>query len=230
MKTINIGDKSYRVDEQDFIEDFYDWDEQFAEFMAPRYSVPRELTRRHWDIIYFIRTYYTENGICPLVYHTCRKNQIRVHELSSLFPSGYLRGACRLAGITYKQGFHSGTGTPAASRLKKTANPGRTEEIPRSSGNGKTYVVNAQGFLVDADNWDEQFSVHKAAEMKMPNPLSDEHWRIIYYLRNHYSAKGEVPMVYDTCNAFKMDIGKLEVLFPDGYHRGAVKIAGLPVM
>jgi tRNA 2-thiouridine synthesizing protein E len=33
--------------------------------------------------------------------------------------------------------------------------------------------------------------------------------------------------VIETCEATDLDIAELERLFPDGYHRGAVKIAGL---
>jgi tRNA 2-thiouridine synthesizing protein E len=228
METINIGNKSYQVDDQGFIENFDNWDEQFAELMAPRHAIPKKLTQRHWDILYFIRNYYLENGVCPLVYQTCKQNQVRVHELSKLFPSGYLRGACRIAGITYKQGYHSGTGTAGVQRLRKPERPDRVKDQSTPKNGDKPYVVNAQGFLVDADNWDEQFSTQKAAELKMPGALSDDHWRVIYYLRDRYTSKGEVPTVYDTCTTFAMDIEELENLFPDGYHRGAVKIAGLP--
>lgn len=38
-----------------------------------------------------------------------------------------------------------------------------------------------------------------------------------------------VPTVYETCETFGIEIEELEQLFPDGYHRGAVKIAGLRV-
>jgi tRNA 2-thiouridine synthesizing protein E len=220
MGTIEINNKSYDIDDQGFLEDFFQWDEQFASFMAPRYSLPASLTQRHWDLLYFIRKYYTEKGCCPLVYRTCRQNNIRLNDLRQLFPSGYLRGACRLAGITYKQAVHSGTGR-SMPRSSAEASPARPP---------KTYVVDAQGFLVDPDNWDEQFSIHKALELKMPGTLTNDHWRVIYFLRDHYIGRNKVPLVYDTCDAFNMDIEDMENLFPDGYHRGAVKISGLPAL
>lgn len=229
MGTVQLNGKSYGIDDQGFLEDFFQWDEPFATFMAPRYSIPSSLTQKHWDLLYFIRNYYLENGSCPLVYKTCRHNNVRVHDLKSLFPSGYLRGACRLAGITYKQAVHSGTGRSMPS--PQAAEPaGEVPAYCASNGVQKTYVVDAQGFLVSPDNWDEAFSVHKAVELKMPEPMTGEHWRVIHYLREQYARKREVPVVYDTCNAFNMEIEDLENLFPDGYHRGAVKIAGLPAM
>jgi hypothetical protein len=36
-----------------------------------------------------------------------------------------------------------------------------------------------------------------------------------------------VATVYESCEACEMDIRRLETLFPTGYHRGAVKLAGL---
>ncbi len=38
-----------------------------------------------------------------------------------------------------------------------------------------------------------------------------------------------VPTVYETCEENRIEIEDLEALFPDGYHRGAVKISGLRV-
>jgi tRNA 2-thiouridine synthesizing protein E len=66
--------------------------------------------------------------------------------------------------------------------------------------------------------------------MKVPGGrLSDDHWRIIKYLRQHHAKTGEVPTVYRTCEDNNVELDQLEQLFPDGYHRGLVKIAGLRV-
>jgi tRNA 2-thiouridine synthesizing protein E len=54
-----------------------------------------------------------------------------------------------------------------------------------------------------------------------------KHWQIIRFLRSTYYKTGKIPTVTETCEATDLDIDELEQLFPDGYHRGAVKIAGL---
>ncbi len=59
--------------------------------------------------------------------------------------------------------------------------------------------------------------------------LTDRHWQVIRFLRQSHEKNNLVPTVYETCEANKMDLEELERLFPDGYHRGAVKIAGLRV-
>jgi tRNA 2-thiouridine synthesizing protein E len=65
--------------------------------------------------------------------------------------------------------------------------------------------------------------------MKMPQILGEEHWRIIHYLRKSYRKNKTIPTVFETCKDNRIDLADLERLFPDGYHRGAVKIAGLRV-
>ncbi len=84
--------------------------------------------------------------------------------------------------------------------------------------------------MVNPDQWDEYYAVHRAYETKIPGgKLTDKHWQIIKFLRENYKKKKEVATVYETCTANGLDIEELEGLFPDGYHRGAVKIAGFRV-
>ena len=61
----------------------------------------------------------------------------------------------------------------------------------------------------------------------MPGPLTEKHWKIIYYLRARFAKTGKIPTIYETCGDNGIDIEEFGELFPDGYHRGAVKIAGL---
>ena len=90
----------------------------------------------------------------------------------------------------------------------------------------KTFTVDVRGFLVHPQEWDEEFAVHRAAELKMA-PLNDRHWQVIWFLRRRFHDDGSIPTVYETCEQLGLGLGELEELFPDGYHGGAVKIAGL---
>lgn len=215
MNVFKYQGKTYDVDSEGFLWEFSQWDEDFAEGMASSVNIHEGLTRRHWLVINYIRDTFGESGKCPLVYQTCQSNMLYLRDLKDLFPTGYLRGACKLAGITYKQGYLP---------LTLLAETGKAV----SSAEEKTYKINAQGFLVDPLEWDERFSLCKAHEMKM-DELTDEHWQVINFLRNNYKKNGVVPSIYETCEANNLDIENLERLFPDGYHRGAVKIAGLCV-
>jgi tRNA 2-thiouridine synthesizing protein E len=152
-----------------------------------------------------------------LVYETCRTNRFHVQELKKLFPAGYLRGACKLAGVTYTEGY-----------LDQSWVEDFAERITAGAQEEKTYEVNIRGFLINPNVWDKKFAIYKAHEMKMPK-LADKHWQVIKFLRESFEKNNLVPTVYETCEANGIDFEELEKLFPDGYHRGAVKIAGLRV-
>jgi len=208
--------QTYNIDEKDFLIDFYQWDEIFAEGMAIKLGMEGSLVKEHWDVLNAIRGTYISGGKCPLVYEICRLCGLRLQELKMLFPDGYLRGACKLAGITYKKGYHGQAGLP------KT-----TEDLNVISAN-KHYTVDVRGFLIDPLEWDEYYAIFRAFDMKISSGrLSKKHWQIINYLRDCYQKNKIVPTVYKTCEDNQIDITELEKLFPDGYHRGAVKIAGL---
>ncbi|MDD3731415.1 MAG: TusE/DsrC/DsvC family sulfur relay protein [candidate division Zixibacteria bacterium] len=218
MEGFVYKDKTYELDERGFLKNFEQWDEDFAQGMAQKLNFKGDLTREHMDVIFYIRNTYKETGRCPLVYETCRMNGLRIKEMKRLFPTGYLRGACRLAGITYKEGY-----------LGQSYRPKTAEDLNTIAVN-MTYEVDARGFLVDPHDWNEYYAVFRAHEMKIPGgKLHERHWQIIKYLRNYFEEHNEVPTVYQTLEANQMELEELENLFPDGYHRGAVKIAGLRV-
>ena len=86
--------------------------------------------------------------------------------------------------------------------------------------------MNIWGFLIDPAQWDEEYAVFRAREMKMPE-LNEKHWSIIRFLREQFQSTGEVPTFHRTCEAHNLEIDEFGELFPDGYNRGAVKMAGL---
>jgi len=185
--------------------------------MAPKVGIISGLSEDHWKIINFIRDFHKRTGKCPLVYETCRMNQLPLQELQKLFQAGYLRGACKLAGITYKEGYLD------QSELEELAERATVEDQEK-----KTYEVNVRGYLINPQEWDKKYAKYKANEMKMPK-LTDKHWQVINFLRESFEKNKLVPTIYETCEATGIDLEELQLLFPDGYHRGAVKISGLRV-
>ncbi len=217
MNTFSSRGKTYNVDSEGFLVDYDSWDENFAEAMAPEAKIRGRLTPEHWKVLRFIRETFHQSGACPLVYQTCKANGLQLKDLKRLFPVGYLRGACKLSGITYKERLVDYYGEKE-SESREAARPGWKERV---------YRVNVQGFLIDPTEWDENFAIHKAQEMKMKEGLTDRHWRSIHFLREHFEQNGLVPTLFEACEMNQIDLDELEILFPDGYHRGAVKIAGL---
>jgi TusE/DsrC/DsvC family sulfur relay protein len=214
---VTFNGKDYSVDSEGFLLDHTQWDEDFAKGMARSVKIPGGLTGSHWSVIYCIRKSFEDHDKCPLVSETCRLNRLHLRDLRDLFPTGYLRGACKLAGCTYKEAYV---------KYSWVMPSGEPIVLPSPEN---TYQVDVRGFLVDPKQWDEQFAVHRAHELKMPELLKDDHWKIIYFLRAFYKKNKVVPTIYQTCEDNDIEIGDLERMFPDGYHRGAVKIAGLRV-
>lgn len=240
MQTLERNNKTYLLDEDGFLLDQEQWDEDFAEGMAPALGIPGGLTPSHWEVLRFIRDSWRQTGLCPEVYKTCRTKGLAVKDLQKLFPSGYQRGACKLAGLSFmtavlKQAeLQFQMETSKSSRLPPMAAGARPPAHPTQNGPVKpiplaerVYRVNVYGFLIDPGEWDEEFAVFKARELQMSGPLGEKHWRIIRHMRAEYKRSGEVPTVYATCEAVGIDLEELAQLFPSGYHRGAVKIAGL---
>jgi len=212
-KTITFGQgKSYSLDQYGFLDPPEQWDKDFADGMARLQGIYDGLTDEHWDFISYIRDKFLTEEDVPLLVVACADNHLRLDKLKSLFPTGYFRGACRIAGLSHKflcdaNIWHSYETAP---RLKSE------------------YKINAQGFLEDADQWNERFAHLVSAEWELPRGLTPKHWEIIHFLRNYYHATNNIPTVYEVCGAHKLDLDGFRELFPEGYRRGACRIAGLP--
>jgi len=206
------------VDSVHFLANFFDWDENFAEGLAVKVEIPQGLTKEHWEVIHCIRKEFLGKGVCPLIYETCRKCGLNIQEMRKLFPTGYWRGACKLAGM--------GSGVVLLEPVFHPINLLGT--VPFMEAYNKTYEVDLRGFLVNPDEWNEYYAIYKAYEMKLHGgKLNEKHWQVIRFLRERYKQDKEIPTIYETCEVNKMDLGEMERLFPDGYHRSAVKLAGL---
>ena len=216
MQYFSYKDITYQVDDQGFLLDSKFWDKNFAEGIAKQCEVP-VLGSEHWDVISYVRDAYDKTNICPTIFATCKALGLRPREMKKLFPTGYHRGLCQIAGIHYRV-----YSMPYAEHLKQSM-----ADLRALSGD-KTYSVDVRGFLADPDSWDENYAMHRALEMKIPEgQLTDKHWQVLYFLRDTFKKEKRIPNIYETCENCNMEFDEFESLFPDGYHRGAIKIAGL---
>jgi tRNA 2-thiouridine synthesizing protein E len=215
MNSITFDEKTYQVDQEEFLLDPDQWDETFAQGMAERLGM-KVLLERHWRILRFIRSIYKEMLRRPTASEICNSFDMTFQTLLKLFPTGYRRGACKLAGMTASKG---------AGSLVKT---NKVEPVsPDEPLHEQTYRVDVDGYLVDPAEWDGGFAMHKARELGMAGVLTKQHWQIIRFLRDRFLSEDEIPTIYETCDDAGIDLEDFKSLFPDGYHRGAVKIAGL---
>jgi tRNA 2-thiouridine synthesizing protein E len=103
-----------------------------------------------------------------------------------------------------------------------------TYEHPRIPG--AQYRTDSAGFLCDFEDWTEDFAHLAVSQWGMPEGLTDRHRQVIVYLRGSYSMGRETPTVFEACKANDLSLKELKALFPEGYRRGACRVAGLPFL
>jgi TusE/DsrC/DsvC family sulfur relay protein len=98
--------------------------------------------------------------------------------------------------------------------------------MPAITQGNVTVEVDEDGFMQEPDQWNED--VAKAlASTEGVNDLTDDHWKIVHYLRNYYLQFGVAPMIRKVCKETGYDLKKIYELFPSGPAKGACKVAGL---
>lgn len=98
MPTIELNGKTYAVDEDGFLEDPTLWNEEVAQDLATTEGV-QALTADHWKLVHYLRNYYLEFGIAPMIRKLCKETGFRLNQIYDMFPSGPAKGACKVAGL-----------------------------------------------------------------------------------------------------------------------------------
>jgi len=93
-----VNGRSYNVDEDGFLQEPEVWNDAVAEDFALTEGIA-DLTDGHWKVIRYLRNYYLEFGIAPMVRKVCKETGYKLKEIYDLFPSGPAKGACKLAGL-----------------------------------------------------------------------------------------------------------------------------------
>jgi tRNA 2-thiouridine synthesizing protein E len=92
------GDISIEVDEDGFIQEPDRWDENVAAALATTEGIDA-LTEDHWKVMNYLRNYYLEFGVAPMIRKLCKETGFPLKQIYELFPSGPAKGACKLAGL-----------------------------------------------------------------------------------------------------------------------------------
>jgi TusE/DsrC/DsvC family sulfur relay protein len=86
--------------------------------------------------------------------------------------------------------------------------------------------VDAEGFLTDYDEWTEDLGRQLAARIGIE--LTDEHWRVIRFLREDYLSQGETATLRRVSTQGGISVKDLFALFPGKPAKKMAYIAGLP--
>lgn len=103
MPFIEFKGKKVEVNEEGFLIKAEDWSEELAKVLAEAEGID-ELTEEHWKVINYIRQYYLDHDIAPMVRLLCKETRFPLRYIYQLFTSGPARGACKLAGLPKPDG------------------------------------------------------------------------------------------------------------------------------
>lgn len=98
--------------------------------------------------------------------------------------------------------------------------------MPVTTMNGREVHVNDEGFLTEYDEWDEDLAKQLAANIGIE--LTDEHWRVIRFLREEFKANGETPTTRRVQTAGGVPVKEQFALFPKKPGKKMAYVAGLP--
>ena len=98
MPVLEIEGRKYEVDEDGFLQDPTIWNEQVAQDLAKTEGV-EQLTEEHWKVVNYLRNYYLQYGIAPMIRKLCKETGFKLNKIYELFPSGPAKGACKVAGL-----------------------------------------------------------------------------------------------------------------------------------
>ena len=102
-----------QVDEEGYLVDPAQWNEQVAEALARQEHIV--LSDEHWAVIRFMREYYETHQIAPDARHVIKHlaeykgaGKAGRNDLFVLFPYGYVKQACKIAGMRKPRAWSTG--------------------------------------------------------------------------------------------------------------------------
>lgn len=88
--------------------------------------------------------------------------------------------------------------------------------------------LDQDGYLMDAQKWTKEVA-EILAKSEIPQGFSEDHWRVIDFLRQYFLEWESAPPVRMLARQTGLSLRDLKRLFPDGLAKGACRYAGLPL-
>jgi tRNA 2-thiouridine synthesizing protein E len=99
--------------------------------------------------------------------------------------------------------------------------------MPTFEYGGVALAVDEDGFMQEPDKWNQAVAAALATTEGV-HALSDNHWKVVNYLREYYLQFGVAPMIRKLCKQTGFSLKEIYEMFPSGPAKGACKVAGLP--
>ncbi len=103
MPFFEWNDVKLEMDEDGFVRQPELWNEQMALALASTEGLC-DLSDSHWKVVRYIRNYYLQNNVAPMVRKLCQDTGYSLKQIYELFPSGPSNGACKVAGLAKPTG------------------------------------------------------------------------------------------------------------------------------
>lgn len=104
MPFIEVEGKKIEVNEEGFLVNPKEWDKEVAAVIAEKEEGINSLAEDHWAVVNYIRAYYLERNLAPMVRKVCKSTGFQLRYIYELFPSGPAKGACKVAGLPKPDG------------------------------------------------------------------------------------------------------------------------------
>ena len=91
---------------------------------------------------------------------------------------------------------------------------------------GKEVQVNDEGFLTEYDEWSEEIATELAKNIEVE--MTDEHWKLIKWLREDYKEKGETATTRRVQTVGGWPTKQQFAMFPKKPAKKMAYIAGVP--
>ena len=98
--------------------------------------------------------------------------------------------------------------------------------MPVAELNGHQVHVDAEGFLTEYDEWDEDLA--KVLAKNIGIDLTDAHWKVLRFLREDYKTQGETATTRRVQAVGGVPVKEQFALFPKKPAKKMAYIAGLP--
>ncbi len=111
--SLKVGEITVSIDDEGYLIDPDDWNKEIAEHLAQSEDI--ELNEEYWKIIMYMRDYFNDQKIAPgtrcvakfIAEELDYGKQGRNH-LFKIFPYGYVKQACKIAGMKRPRGWSTG--------------------------------------------------------------------------------------------------------------------------
>jgi tRNA 2-thiouridine synthesizing protein E len=110
---VEINGESVQIDDEGYLVEPGSWNETVAVYLARQEDM--QLTKEHWTVIKYMRSYYDQHSIAPDARFITKylSNELGYgrgasKRLFELFPYGYVKQACKIAGMKRPRAWSTG--------------------------------------------------------------------------------------------------------------------------